>query len=372
MKKYNIISVSFLIMLSLTLLGLIVLQFMTPSKKEEKNNEKVVLYTVQEPQTIFFEGEFHNSNSVSIEFESTKGSLEKMNVQNNQNVKVGDILFSYKNSQYIEQKDELKYQLDILKTQYNKLKKQLEETTNINQESTLKMEQQSLLKQSKEELQTQLDENTTQQKHLNNQIDAISAKCNFDIKAPFDGIVVMGGYSDLESAKPILKLKSRSMQVVCQVTEKDILKLNNEQVVKLTVLGTGQTIDGKIKNISTEPLQESIPQATQFQGGGQNSSMSNLYKVIIEVSDTKGFYEGFHVQVSAKAENDKPKVPKTAILKQGEKNYVWTVDSGALIKKEIDISDWNDKYYQVNSGINFGDTVVREAKETMKEGDLVE
>ncbi|WP_434297866.1 efflux RND transporter periplasmic adaptor subunit [Clostridium sporogenes] len=374
MKNKGIISVSLIMVAVLSLLGFIVVS----SNKSNVNingniNKKVTLYTVNGPQNIFFDGEIKSCKRVVIQADTTKGIVDKINVEDKQNIKAGDILFSYKNNDLIEQRIDLEYQLEDLKNKYNRTKKKLDSISNKGQQ------QKVLAQQSKDELQDELNDNIKEQNHLNEKINNINNKCNVSMKAPFDGVVTMGGYSEIEPSKPILTLDSKDMQVVCEVSEKNILKLTEDQTVKVSILGTGQCINGKIKNIDNNNIspEVSMPKGGIQQGiGAQNSSNNlstvNSYEVIIQIDNIKNIYPGFHVQVSTKDNNYTPKVPRTSIFKNNGKSYIWVVKNGILKKKEVEVDDWNDKYVQVKNGGNFNDKVVREANDTMKEGDKIE
>ncbi|WP_251861357.1 HlyD family efflux transporter periplasmic adaptor subunit [Clostridium sp. Marseille-Q2269] len=418
MKKKRVITISSIIIAIIFLIGLTVITINKLKNNTKSNTKKVSLYTVKEAPNVFFEGQIKSSKSVILQADTTKGIVDKINVKDKQVVKSGYILFTYKNNQFIEQKDDLQYELSTLKDKYNKIKKELnsasdrinqaqnkqkkqkqeiqqqsnkEQKTEEQKESilqdkekqqqidTVDLEQQKVLaEKSKSELQSELNDNIKQQNRLNDKINNINDKCNVYIKAPFDGVVKIGGYSEIEPSKPILTLDSENMQVVCGVSEKDILKLTEEQTVKVSILGTGQSIDGKIKNIDKNPSPEvTVPQGAVQQGSGSQSSSPNLatinsYEVIIQIDNIKDIYPGFHVQISTKAKSYIPKIPKTAIFKNKEKSYVWVVNNGILKNKEIEVDNWNDKYVQVKNGVNFNDKIVREAKDTMKEGQKIE
>lgn len=385
MNKKRAIIVSLIIMVVLFLIIFSVIKIKKIKNNIKNNNTKVSLYTVNGPQKVFFEGEIKSSKSIVLQSDSTKGIVDKINVKDKQKVKTGDILFSYKNNQFIEQKNDVEFELENLKNKYNKTKKELDSVshrvTKVKEQEIQKQrneEQTVLAEKSKTELKNELNYNIKHQNRLNEKIKNISDKCNVYIKAPFDGVITIGGYSEIDPSKPILTLNSENMHVVCRVSEKDIFKLTEDQIVKVSVLGTGQAINGKIKHIDKKPLSEvvipkgAISQGAESQSSSNNISTVNSYEVILKIDDIKNIYPGFHVQVSTEAKNYILKVPKTSIFKNGGKNYIWVVKGGILKKKEIEVADWNDKYVHVKNGVNFNDKVVREAKVTMKEGDKID
>lgn len=375
MKKKYIIIITLIIVMGVSLVGFAGYSVFSKFKSNNKGSkEKVALYTVQGNQTLFFEGEFQNANKLVFQYDLSKGILDKVNVTDKQKVKAGDILFTYKNTQIIQQRDSLNDQLNSLKITYNRLQKQADQqVTAVNSISN-----QLAQNQTKEQIQEQLDDNKRQQQSLTRQINDLNTKCYTEIKAPFEGIVVKGEYSEVETSKPILTLTSDKKQIVCNVGERDILKLRVDQEVNISVYGTGQSIKGKIKYVATEPTENnmvSMGSAVQVNSGASGSSVggsTSYYTVNIEPDNVDGLYSGFHVQVSTKASNDIPKIPKTAVFTEGEISYVWVVKDGVLKKTEVEVTDWNEKYVQVKKGVTFEDKVVRQSKDSMKEGDKID
>jgi HlyD family secretion protein len=375
MKKKYIIIITLIIVMGVSLVGFAGYSVFSKFKSNNKGSkEKVALYTVQGNQTLFFEGEFQNANKLVFQYDLSKGILDKVNVTDKQKVKAGDILFTYKNTQVIQQRDSLNDQLNSLKITYNRLQKQADQqVTAVNSISN-----QLAQNQTKEQIQEQLDDNKRQQQSLTRQINDLNTKCYTEIKAPFEGIVVKGEYSEVETSKPILTLTSDKKQIVCNVGERDILKLRVDQEVNISVYGTGQSIKGKIKYVATEPTENnmvSMGSAVQVNSGASGSSVggsTSYYTVNIEPDNVDGLYSGFHVQVSTKASNDIPKIPKTAVFTEGEISYVWVVKDGVLKKTEVEVTDWNEKYVQVKKGVTFEDKVVRQSKDSMKEGDKID
>lgn len=376
MKKKYIVIITLIIVTGVSLVAFAGYSLFSKFKSNNSKGikEKVVLYTVQGNQTLFFEGEFQNADKLVFQYDLSKGILDKVNVADKQEVKAGDVLFIYRNTQVIQQKDNLNDQLSSLKITYSRLQKQANQQVAVVNSTSNQLAE----NQAKEQIQEQLEDNKRQQQSLNRQINDLNTKCYTEIKAPFDGIVVKGGYSDTEASKPILTLTSDKKQIVCNVGERDILKLTVDQEVNISVYGTGQSIKGKIKYVATEPTENplvSMGSAVQGSSGspataGGNSNSS--YTVNIEPDKLDGLYSGFHVQVSTKALNDTSKIPKTAVFTDSGISYVWVVKDGVLKKTEVEVTDWNEKYVQVKKGVTFEDKVVRQSKDSMKEGDKVD
>ncbi|SHI83255.1 HlyD family secretion protein [Clostridium cavendishii DSM 21758] len=360
-----------------------------------KKNNKVAVYTVQAAQPIYFEGEFQSARKVNFMPDMSKGTVDKVSVSDKQKVKEGEVLFTYKNSQVDTQKEALSDQLETLKSTYTKLKAQMDKpqesipvvpnqvpSNNPGQampsisEADIKAQKDLMAKQAqqaKDQIQSQLDENLKQQKRMEKQISDLSSKSSYEVKAPFAGTVARSSDAANDPTKPVLTLISDNTQIVCNVSEKDVLKISENQDVSITIYGSGQVIKGKVKTINTEPSQGVIPQVgTNMMAQGASGSQTSSYTINIEPSSTEGILPGFHVQVSVKPEKELVKIPKTAIFKEGDKSFIWTVKDGVLKKTETETEEFNDKYLKVKNGVAADTKVVREPKNTMKEGDKVD
>lgn len=359
MKKKDIIIITSIIV-AVIILGSIT--YFTTSKSKNTASQTVgnySLYTVPSPQTVFLEGEFQNVQKITYQADATKGTLDSVSVSDKQTVTAGTVLFTYKNSQILEQVDTLKSQLDTLKSTYSRLEKQAK----------------SIGSQGYSEIAAQLEDNKQQQKQLNSQISDLKNKAYTSVIAPFDGTVSRSSDNSADSTKPILTLMTPKMQIVSTASEKDVLRLSLNQEVEVTMVSTGRVAKGKISFIATTPSDMATSSISSIQGATMqstsSSSSTSSYPVYIDVENQQDVYPGFHAQVSADVQKDLPKVPKTAVFTENGANYVWNANEGVLKKVEVVTEEFNEKYLIVKSGLAFEDKVVRESNDTMKEGDTV-
>ncbi|MEG2254133.1 MAG: hypothetical protein RSC33_02265, partial [Vagococcus sp.] len=66
------------------------------------------------------------------------------------------------------------------------------------------------------------------------------------------------------------------------------------------------------------------------------------------------------------------KIPKTAILKENDKSYVFKAVDNKLTKQEITYTESDSNEVAINSGLKDNDVVVTNPREDMKEGNPVE
>ncbi|MEQ8155793.1 MAG: HlyD family efflux transporter periplasmic adaptor subunit [Clostridiaceae bacterium] len=368
MKKKDIIIIS---LLSAAVIAISGFAYFTVSKSKasaQTSKKNYSVYTIPSPQTVFLEGSFQNIQKITYQVDSTKGTLTSINVSDKKSVTKDTVLFTYKNSQYLDQADTLNDQLDTLKDTCSKLEK----SANTQSANTALLSAAT----ASSDIQSQLDDNKKQQQKLNTQIKDLKDKAYTQVKAPFDGIVVNITSNINDSAKPILTLLTPKMQIVANVSEKDILKLTLNQTVDVTMVSTGQVLKGTITFISTSPDEVSLGTAASMPAASMQSSSASgsnsTYPVYIDVAEQKDVYPGFHAQISAIDQKELPKIPRTALISEDGKNYVGNVNDGTLKKVQVETIDFNEKYVQVKSGLNFEDKIIREIKDNMKEGDTVD
>lgn len=361
MKNKKVI-IALSIIVGIGLLSLI-RYFVVVKKTNDKAdaNKQISVYTIPERKKIYIEGELQSINKEVFDFDATKGEISKINVKDKQKVKKGDVLFTYKNETLIDQQKELEYQLDTLKTTYKKMEKGVGSSTNQDVNNL------SLQNQYTGDMKEQLNDNKKQQEKIKNQISDLKDKAYTNIKASFNGTVLRND----NSKSPVLTVVDSKMHVVCNVSEKEILDLAVDQGVNVKIYATGQEVKGKITYIGTETKADT--QLSEMQLGGMESAQANVnyYPVHIDLEEQLDIYSGFHTQVSAEAKNELPKIPKKAIFNENGVNYVWVVKNDVVNKRQISFVDWNDKYVKVNEGVTFKDKILREAMDTIKEGDNI-
>ncbi|MBV4436618.1 efflux RND transporter periplasmic adaptor subunit [Clostridium tyrobutyricum] len=319
-------------------------------KKKAESNLVNETYTIPERQTIFLDGQVQYSNKMDFVQNDANGTVDKIDVSDKQSVKEGQTLFNYKNEQIIEQYDNLEQQLRDLDSQSSMI---TNDSKNV-----------------------QMSSNNTQKSSIQQQMDSIKDKRYTDILAPFDGVVSRPSNTDSNSgsngvsSKVVLSLINPKMQVVANVSEKDVLKLRKNQKVQISTYGTNKQFTGKIASIGTEPVQGTQvgADATSTALAQSSSGVSN-YPVYINIDNQNDIYSGFHVEATTVDESELPKIPKSAVFDHNGNKYVWRIKNNKLKRAPVDLDEYDSSYMQVRSGLNFGDKIIKKASAGMKEGD---
>lgn len=358
MKNKKVI-IALAVIVSLAVLSL--MRYVIVTKKngaKTDETKKLAIYTIPERKKFYLEGELQSVNKEVFEQDLTKGEIDKISVKDGQKVKKGDLLFSYKNQALIDQQEELESQLDTLKDTYNKIEKGGNSST-----SNLLSESQYI-----SGMKDQLSDNKKQQDKMKKQISNLKDKAYTKVYASFAGTVS----TNKDSKNPVLTVVDPKMHIVCNVSEKEILDLSIDQNVNIKIYATAQDIKGKIKYIGKQN-ESNIASGMQLNSmQSTQTSDVNYYPIHIEVEDKLDVYQGFHVQISAEAINELPKIPKKAVVNEDGANYVWIIKDDAVNKKPVNIINWNDKYVKVAEGVTFKDKIVKEVMDTIKEGDKVD
>ncbi|MGL5479746.1 MAG: efflux RND transporter periplasmic adaptor subunit, partial [Clostridium sp.] len=99
----------------------------------------------------------------------------------------------------------------------------------------------------------------------------------------------------------------------------------------------------------------------------KSSQNMSFYKVDIDLDSQKGIVDGFHVQATVNLDEKDITIPKSAVLDENGKKYVYIVSDNKLKKAFVTVTEDKDNYI-VKEGLNSGEKVVKTPDSTMKEG----
>lgn len=184
------------------------------------------------------------------------------------------------------------------------------------------------------------------------------------VRAPFDGIVsdrkVSAG--DTASAgKEMLKvIDPTSMRFEGRVSADKISQVKIGQLVNFKINGyVGQEFHGKVKRV--DPAANDVTRQVEVLVGFTDANqprVSGLYAEGAIETDT----------VSALM------LPEAALVKAGDKSYVWRVKGNSLSRADLLIGkrDQRTGNYEVRSGLAAGDIIMRNPSSSFKDGQVIE
>jgi HlyD family secretion protein len=332
---------------------------------------KISLYTIDTQDKIFINGIITPEKSESINFDPSKGSINKVSVQNGQIVKKGDTLFTYKNDDVTAQISQISLQISIndkqkrtLLAKQDELKKQIKDPKNDTitasaMSSNIQIESNTYKDQS-ETLQDQISS-------LQNQLDSLKQKENIKITSPIDGKVTINDISG-NTATPYIVIESTTFYVKGNINEKDQIKLKKDQAAEILILSTNKIASGKVTSVDDRPINSDMTSKTI------STSESNIsyYGVNLSFDSQENLTNGFHVQATLNLSDNIIKIPKKSVLDQDGKKYIFKAINKKLVKQEVTITEISSTDVIANTGLKIGDTIVTNPTLDTKEGNPVE
>ena len=351
--------------------------------KQSMNKESVAtmeIYTVPSTDKVFVNGKIEPEKVENIFLDATKGTVDKVEVENGDVVEKGDTLFTYKNDQVQSQVEQLELQLNSAKSQKEEInkqnaeaKKQLEDLKKAGLENQMSQGGQmpNLGQNAGGEISTgSVDE---QIKLLEKQIKALKDKEYYKVTAPIGGKVILAE-SSTNPTQPYITVESGDYYISGSVNEKDQPKIKEGQEVQITILSTNKNINGKISSVGNTPIDNGASLAAQTGAQGGAGGNMSYYEVKITPDSQEDLTNGFHVQASVNLDKKPIEIPKEAILSVDNEEVVFKNVDGKLVKQVITYSpkEGSEDEVIVSSGLNEEDKIVSNPTPNMKEGMNVE
>ena len=351
--------------------------------KQSMNKESVAtmeIYTVPSTDKVFVNGKIEPEKVENIFLDATKGTVDKVEVENGDVVEKGDTLFTYKNDQVQSQVEQLELQLNSAKSQKEEInkqnaeaKKQLEDLKKAGLENQMPQGGQmpNLGQNAGGELSTgSVDE---QIKLLEKQIKALKDKEYYKVTAPIGGKVILAE-SSTNPTQPYITVESGDYYISGSVNEKDQPKIKEGKEVQITILSTNKNINGKISSVGNTPIDNGASLAAQTGAQGGAGGNMSYYEVKITPDSQEDLTNGFHVQASVNLDKKPIEIPKEAILSVDNEEFVFKNVDGKLVKQGITYSpkEGSEDEVIVSSGLNEEDKIVSNPTPNMKEGMNVE
>ena len=184
------------------------------------------------------------------------------------------------------------------------------------------------------------------------------------VRAPFDGVVgdrkVSAGDTASVGTERLKVIDPTSMRWSGRVSADKISVVSVGQAVSFRINGyTGQEFSGKVMRLD--------PSA---------NDVTRQVEVLVSFNDAKqprvaGLYaEGVIATANIKVLS----LPESVLVKAGDKASVWRIKGSTLnlVELALGLRDPRTGYYEVRSGLNDGDTILRNPSSSFKEGQSAE
>lgn len=295
-------------------------------QKERIEMEKTFdIYTIPGKEKIFMSGKVEPNNIKKIFVDSEQGKLDKVIVSNGKYVSKSTPLFTCKNESKINEINELNSQI-----------------------STKKKEKQNAPdEESKKAIDMEI-------KELNKQVANLNKSAYTTTYAPFAGKVYLNNKAlEGDLTQPVITLQSEDFYIKAQVNERDSYKIGLNKDVEITALANKQKYDGKISYINDIPLE-----GDELSQSVSNDSSMSQYEVNINLDTQENLKSGLHVQVLALYGSEYRKIPNSAVIKEGNKAYVYKLNDTIANKVQIKIVEEKEGYTLVSTGLKENDKIL--------------
>jgi HlyD family secretion protein len=363
--------------------------------KKGNNDNAYTSYKIEKPEPLLFKGFVTAEKVYSVFYDQSLGKVTDILVKDGQEIKSGDVILSYKNEEIQSEadaqenslkklsisvdsaKNELNNARSKVKNYKNKLSQSKNELGNIDA-STLegqqkKQELKATINQYEEQLDAQnsvvtqsesaLSSAKLDYKDASKSVDSIRKKANKNVTAEISGIVSVNEKGKTDPTVPVIKIISKNVVVEGIISEYDYDSIKLRQRVKVRPVSQKGEIGGQIKQINQLPDTEINVGDNQANATG---SLSN-YKFLVELDSPVQY--GYSVQI--KLPIDELRIPKKALIKEGNKEYVYLYISGKVIKKPIKTETKNEVIV-VLGGLKEGDVIISNPNKELKDGDKIE
>ena len=156
-----------------------------------------------------------------------------------------------------------------------------------------------------------------------------------------------------------------SLQVVGSLSEYDLTNLAVDQEVKLTSkVYPDQTWTGKITYISNYPEGNGGDNSAT---GTTGSSAKYPFKIAM-TSDIGPLKQGFSINIEVVNAKTSILVPVTAVVPDGDKQYVWTIVDGKAKRVEVTLGSADATLQEISSGLAVGDQVISNPSLDLEDG----
>lgn len=324
-----------------------------------KNTSKIEVMAIEKTQKdkVFMNGKIEAENSKVFYKDMTKGTVDSVKVKDGSDVKKGATLFTYKNEAVIGQ-------IESLNDQIKEAKKSKNSSSSNNQTQQIP----GLASQMDSQINSQISS-------LESQVKSLEKKKYESVTAPFAGKVAVNNNAN-DPTTPFITLYTNDNYVSATVSEKDYGKIQVDDEVEINITSINITLTGIVKSIGDNPVESGISAAASASmlGGSSESNNMSSYKVDIQFKEKpdEKVKNGFHVQATKATIDDTIKVPEEAVLSDDGGSYCFKVVDKKLVKQPVVVGEMKGKTVAITSGINIGDSIVKNPNNKMKEGDTVE
>lgn len=343
-------------------------------KKIETKNLVTETFEITEESGIKVKGSSVISKEQRVMADKSKGDIKDVKVKDKQEVKAGDVLFSYYNTTLEEQIEQLNGQIAVasekitrsnlaLSDANTKLRNDTKALQAIPQETTdpslmakrAELAEKIQVNQGKVEAETMtVQALKDSQSDLNTQKNSLSKNLNEEVKAEIDGIVYIDDNGKNDPTKVYMNIVSKEPLVKGQVSEFDVESIKVGDEVSLRVVSNESVLKGTVTAIDEIP---------SVGADGKGSGYA------VHIKPEKNIRFGFSVEIAINSTGIS--IPKDYVYEEDSKLYVAKGQEDGLAFEKVEVQGTLDgDVYKINdySSLQIGDKLASNPSEVLKEG----
>lgn len=177
------------------------------------------------------------------------------------------------------------------------------------------------------------------------------------IRAPFTGVVTARNVNpgEMASTMPVISMANIDRVVVKATVGED----------HINQLKQGEKVQVKIGAVSAQPFTGVITSIAPAA-----DPVTKAFPVKVEIDNPKHLLKpGMFAEVQLPSSGQKQLlIPREALVKDGERDFVWVVKDGKVQRREIKAGESDGRYIAVISGLEAGEEVVTAGQESLQDG----
>ncbi|PFJ17187.1 efflux transporter periplasmic adaptor subunit [Bacillus cereus] len=310
-----------------------------------------------------FGGEVIPNGIETISFDPTKGTYELV-VQKGDEVKKGQLLFKYNDPIAKQGVTEAEMQKKIVQKEVTLHQKQIDVAKQKLQKDKNAGLPQEALKASEievQQLESQLEMKKFEVEKADEMIKAAKEKLiTLSVTSPVDGVIddIITTSNEKNGMSGITLRHAGPFKVKGQLSEYELASVKVGQEVTVSSKNVaGKTWTGKVTEIGSTPLKSM----------DENKTISN-YPFTVTLDNSEGLQNGFHVYVTNKSgEATGTVIPKSSILKKGDKTVVYVVKDGKAKEQAVTVEFETGSEAKV-AGVKKGEQIISKPTVNLKDG----
>ena len=379
--------------------GMLVINHLKSQLADESQDPSYDQYVVSESDPLMFDGVVQPQDMQEIYYDASLGKIKTVAVTNQQEVKKGDVLFTYENGTVQEQVGDQERALNRASLAVEAAKENLQSGQEAVSASQAKVtdaknklaavdkttpegqaqaeelnatieslnEEVKVARDNTKQLEQALSSAQLDLNDANQEVESSKKNITSNVTAPINGIVYVEEKGQSNPEVALIKLVSKDVVVTANVTEFDYSAVKVDVPVTVTPNVSDEKINGKVATVSElSSANTGSAAAAASNGEGSNSSSSATYAFTVKIDQPLQY--GFNVQISLA--QHLLKIPESTVVAEGKDKAqlsVFKLNDGVAVKTTIEATKANG-FYTVTKGLAKKDAIILSPDDALKDG----